>query len=75
MEKNEYARVVKTIIDLGSILGLKIIAEGVENNDQLQELIDYHCHFFQGYLFKRPVPKDELQEILVSGNGVVAANE
>ena len=73
MEKNEYARVVKTIIDLGSILGLKIIAEGVEKNDQLQELIDNRCHFFQGYLFKRAVPKDELQELLVSGNGMVAA--
>ena len=73
MEKNEYARVVKTIIELGSILGLKIIAEGVEKNDQLQELVDNRCHYFQGYLFKRAVPKNELRELLISGNGVVAA--
>lgn len=73
MEKTEYARVVKTIIDLGSILGLKVVAEGVEKNDQFEELIENRCHYFQGHLFERALPKADFVQTLASGGGVALA--
>ena len=47
--------IVKTIIDLANHLGLKVVAEGVEREDQLASLKQVHCHEVQGYYFSRPV--------------------
>jgi diguanylate cyclase (GGDEF)-like protein len=41
----------KAIIDLGASLGLRVIAEGVETDDQRQFLVDNHCIFGQGYYY------------------------
>lgn len=53
------AAIVRAIIQLGHILQLTIIAEGVEHGDQLALLGSYGCEQFQGYLFSRPLPADE----------------
>ncbi len=58
VEENE--RVVKTIIDLGMILKLEIIAEGVETAEQLAALRTSGCGLFQGYFFQHPRPVPEL---------------
>lgn len=56
---------VKTIITLAHNLNLKVVAEGVET-DQQQEFIKAHnCDVVQGYLFGQPMTKDNLAEILV----------
>jgi EAL domain-containing protein (putative c-di-GMP-specific phosphodiesterase class I)/FixJ family two-component response regulator len=62
MEHDEEARamVCKTI-ELGHELGMRIVAEGVETEEQLLRLGGMGCDIAQGYLFSRPVP---LQEIL-----------
>jgi len=49
------AVVVETIIVMARHLGLNVIAEGVENQQQLDFLIDKGCHAFQGYYFSRPL--------------------
>jgi diguanylate cyclase (GGDEF)-like protein len=52
------------IILMAHALGLKVIAEGVETEEQKKILIDADCDFAQGYLYSRPVPADELEVIL-----------
>jgi diguanylate cyclase (GGDEF)-like protein/PAS domain S-box-containing protein len=50
--------IVRAIISLSESLGLKVVAEGVENNLQLGCLLDLPCDEAQGYLFSRPVPAE-----------------
>jgi diguanylate cyclase (GGDEF)-like protein/PAS domain S-box-containing protein len=51
----ESRTVVRAIIGLGRSLGLKLVAEGVENEAQLLELKSYGCDYIQGYLCYRPL--------------------
>ncbi|MDO9106409.1 MAG: EAL domain-containing protein [Methylovulum sp.] len=53
--QQESLTVVRTIIGLGHALGLKLVAEGVENHQQLLELRANGCDYIQGYLFHRPL--------------------
>jgi EAL domain-containing protein (putative c-di-GMP-specific phosphodiesterase class I) len=49
---------------MSETLGLKVIAEGVETQSQ-RDFLDLHgCHFFQGYLFGKPLPIYELEALL-----------
>lgn len=51
------AAIVRTILSLGQTLGMKIVAEGVENQAQFDYLKQNGCQIFQGYLFGKPVPR------------------
>ncbi|WP_163559518.1 EAL domain-containing protein [Halomonas sp. NO4] len=55
-----------SIIQLGRNLGLEVIAEGVETEAHCEWLAEQGCHAYQGYLFSRPLPLDELMERLAS---------
>ena len=52
------------MIVMAHTLGLKVIAEGVETEDQKKILSDADCDFAQGYLFSRAVPADDFETIL-----------
>lgn len=54
------AAMVRLLVELGHRLGLTVIAEGVERNEQLAVLRDLGCDAVQGYLLGRPVPAGEL---------------
>ena len=64
------AAIATAIIAMGNSLNLKVIAEGVENEGQLEFLRDQSCHEMQGYFFSRPVPPDQVAEILYSGQAL-----
>jgi EAL domain-containing protein (putative c-di-GMP-specific phosphodiesterase class I) len=49
------SEVVKTILGLARDLGIYVVAEGVETEEQLLALRNLGCEFAQGYLFSRPV--------------------
>ncbi len=53
--------IVETIIGMAGTLGLEIIAEGVETEDQHRFLLEHGCHRFQGYLFGKPLPLDPFE--------------
>ena len=56
--------IVTTIISMAHSLGLNVIAEGVESEEQKQFLLSQGCTNFQGYLFSRPAPINEVEIIL-----------
>ncbi len=56
--------IVKTILMLGSNLGMEVVAEGIETVEQLQFLQDLGCGFGQGYYFSRPVEADQAGKLI-----------
>jgi EAL domain-containing protein (putative c-di-GMP-specific phosphodiesterase class I) len=55
------------ILHLAKDLGLRTVAEGVEDRTQLETLQNMGCHLLQGYYFSKPVPLKELQTLLQVG--------
>ena len=54
------AVIVRSIIDLAHNLGVKVVAEGVEDEATIDLLIEYGCDAAQGYYFSRPMPGEDL---------------
>ncbi len=57
---------VRTIVAMGSSLGLDLVAEGVETVQQLQVLRDLGCHKAQGFLISHPVPADAMRSTVAA---------
>ena len=62
----EDSALAKAVIKLGRTLGLKVVAEGVEDGDQSRILRLLGCEYAQGYLFSRPVEADRITSLLKS---------
>lgn len=62
------AAIVRAIIQMAKSLGLKTIAEGVEDAQQLAQLRLHHCDEAQGYHFGRPMPADDFARLLASSS-------
>ncbi len=59
--------IVQTIVGMAGSLGLEVIAEGVETEDQKDLLAQYGCTLYQGYLFARPAPVAQLEALIAAG--------
>ena len=55
---------VESIISIGHVLGLEVISEGVESEEQLEILKRIGCDLIQGYIWGRPLPPDEAEKLL-----------
>jgi diguanylate cyclase (GGDEF)-like protein len=60
--------IVKLIINMAHLLGLKVIAEGVENSEQYHFLLAEDCDEMQGYLFSRPLSAESISALLGAGS-------
>ncbi len=67
-DQKKYIDIVRTIIDLGHNLGLDVIAEGIETEEQLQILESLNCNYGQGYLFSKPLTAQDAEALLVENN-------
>ena len=63
-ESSDHTSIISTIISLAQGLRLKVVAEGVETEQQAQLLRLLRCDQAQGYLFSRPVPAEQLETLL-----------
>jgi len=54
------------ILSIAKSLGLKVVAEGVEEEAQCELLKQHECHFIQGFYFSRPLNENEFNDYLVS---------
>tara|TARA_R110000782_G_scaffold19140_9_gene52327 strand:- start:36597 stop:38975 length:2379 start_codon:yes stop_codon:yes gene_type:complete len=66
--RREFSAVMQAIISLSHNLGLKVVAEGIETNEQLAQLQAMDCEFGQGFLFAEPMSAEEAIGLL--GRGV-----
>ncbi|NRD72775.1 EAL domain-containing protein [Shewanella sp. VB17] len=60
--------IASTILMLGKKLNLKIVAEGIENKEQIDWLDDNECQIGQGFYFSKPIPQDEFEEKYIKQN-------
>ncbi len=63
---SEEGAIVKAVIALATKLNLRIVAEGVETDDQLKFLNAHGCHEMQGYYLSRPLPFDQATAFLTT---------
>ena len=64
--EGENVAIVRTIITLAHVLGMDVIAEGVETSEQLAKLRSLGCEYGQGYFFSKPLPSEAIEELLRS---------
>lgn len=57
---------VASIVAMGRILGMKVVAEGVEEADQLERLKRIGCDYVQGYHYSKPLPADEFEAFVLA---------
>ncbi len=57
-------QIVRTIIELARVLGMDVVAEGIETREQYRLLRNLGCRFGQGFLFARPMPVEALTSLL-----------
>lgn len=57
---NKNYNIIKNLISMAHALGLEVIAEGVETNEQMEILMDLDCQYFQGYFLSKPFPIEKV---------------
>ncbi|HEX8247752.1 MAG TPA: bifunctional diguanylate cyclase/phosphodiesterase, partial [Pyrinomonadaceae bacterium] len=63
-ETGENSEILQTIISLAKNLKMKVIAEGIETENQLSLLRNLGCDYGQGYLLAKPMPREEMEKLL-----------
>ncbi|HEX9469281.1 MAG TPA: EAL domain-containing protein, partial [Bradyrhizobium sp.] len=61
---SEDQAIAQAIISMGKALGMTVVAEGVETSEQQAFLRDHACDEMQGYLFSKPLPPQQLADLL-----------
>ena len=62
LDNNECKQIVKASIDLANDMEMEVIAEGIENEQEIDELGKMHCNYGQGYFYAKPLPLSEAIE-------------
>lgn len=63
-DKLNDTRMISFVIDIADYLGVPVIAEGVETEEQYLALKKLGCAIIQGYYFSKPLPADEFEKLL-----------
>ena len=68
-DKHNDTRMISIVIDIADYLGVPVIAEGVETEEQYLALKKLGCAIIQGYYFSKPVPAGEFEKFLLEKKG------
>jgi EAL domain-containing protein (putative c-di-GMP-specific phosphodiesterase class I) len=63
-EGEQPLQIVRTIVELARVMGMEVVAEGIETREQYNLLRQLGCRYGQGYLFARPVPAETVSRML-----------
>jgi len=63
---NSSSIITRSVIDLAQELKIKLVAEGIENWEQLACLKEMNCYSGQGFIFNKPMPAEEFEKLLVA---------
>ncbi|MEM1434988.1 MAG: GGDEF domain-containing protein [Pseudomonadota bacterium] len=55
---------VASIVSMGKILGMRVVAEGIEEQSQIDQLNRIGCHFAQGYFYSKPLPVNDFLKLV-----------
>lgn len=58
-DRHQFSAVIRAVVTLAHALGMRVVAEGIENIEQLRLLESFECDLFQGYYFAKPLNLDE----------------
>ncbi len=70
-EGEQPLQIVRTIVELARVLGMDVVAEGIETYEQYHLLRELGCRFGQGYFFARPLTADKVSHLLQLPGGVL----
>ena len=71
LEENTSGAIAQTIVSLGNAMSLPVMAEGVETQAQWNYLLGLGCHSFQGYLFSKPLPPGEFEQLVLHSDSAI----
>lgn len=63
-ESGKNVKIVSTIIDIAQSMNMRVVAEGVETEEQRQLMTQLGCGYLQGFLFAEPMPAGEIPQLL-----------
>jgi EAL domain-containing protein (putative c-di-GMP-specific phosphodiesterase class I) len=63
-EDGRMEKILSASIDLGNSLEMDVICEGIEDVSQEALLLKYGCRYGQGYLYAKPMPREEFEDFL-----------
>ena len=66
--EKESSTIVVAIIEMSKALGFQVLAEGVEQQEQLDFLAEKGCNIYQGYIKSKPIPAKEFEKLLEEQN-------
>ena len=61
---NKEMKLVKLVLDIAKNLGVPVVAEGVETEEELKMLKEAGCDIIQGYYFSKPIPPSEMEKFI-----------
>jgi len=65
LDRQTNRQIVTAVLDLARELQVRVVAEGIEEEDQEQALIELGCVYAQGYRYSRPVPAAQFRKLLI----------
>ncbi|MTJ02069.1 bifunctional diguanylate cyclase/phosphodiesterase [Idiomarina piscisalsi] len=70
-DNEDDATITQTIISLARNLNIQLVAEGIETEEQVEFLLHRECATGQGYLFSKPIPAQQVTQLLQQYNGLI----
>lgn len=73
IDNHKNKAVISGLVNISKSLNFKIIAEGVESREQMEILTGLGCNLIQGYYFSKPLPEDEIEDLLKNKGNIYDA--